>query len=119
MNKNDLEKFKNKLDEEKALLEKELGKIGRRDKTSAGGWDATSGNMEIDPADENEVADKLEEIEENSGIASKLESQLSEVNAALDRIGNGTYGLDEKTGKPIEIERLEANPSARFSLKQD
>ena len=117
MNKNDLEKFKSRLLEEKALLEKELGEIGRPDKASAGGWDATSGNMEVDSADDSEVADKLEEMEENSGIMSKLESQLVEVNAALARIENGTYGLDEKTGKPIEIERLEANPSARFSLK--
>ncbi|MCX6716081.1 MAG: TraR/DksA C4-type zinc finger protein [Candidatus Taylorbacteria bacterium] len=119
MNKNDLEKFKNKLLEEKKLLEGELEGIGKKDKASVGGWDATGGTIEIDPADENEVADKLEEIDENSGIVGNLENQLNEVTAALDRIEKGTYGICEKTGVPIEKERLEANPSARFSIKQN
>ena len=29
----------------------------------------------------------------------------------------GTYGLCEKCGQPIPPERLEANPAARFCLK--
>jgi RNA polymerase-binding transcription factor DksA len=73
--------------------------------------------MDIDSADENEVADKLEELEDNSGIIAKLESQLNEVTAALGRIEKGTYGTCEVCGKPIEMERLEANPSARASIK--
>jgi RNA polymerase-binding transcription factor DksA len=73
--------------------------------------------MEVDTADENELADKLEEQEDNAGIATQLESQLNEVKAALERITAGTYGMCEKCGKPIEKERLEANPSARISLK--
>ncbi len=117
MNKKDLDNFKKRLLEEKALLEKELAGIGKRDSSKAGGWDATSGNMEVDSADENEVADKLEEIEENSGIVSNLENQLKEVVSALERMDSGTYGTCEKTGKPIEMERLQANPSARYSLK--
>lgn len=117
MDKNALDNFKKRLLDEKALLEKELAKIGRKDKSAPGGWDATSGSMEVDSADENEVADKLEEMEENSGIVTNLEGQLKEVNAALDRIEKGTYGICEKTGKPIDMERLEANPSARYSIK--
>ncbi len=117
MNKKDAERFKKLLIAEKARLEAELDKIGRRDPNTPGGWDATPGGMEIDAADENEVADKLEETEENSGIVTSLEKQLTEVNAALERVEKGTYGLDEKTGLPIDPKRLEANPSARFSIK--
>jgi RNA polymerase-binding transcription factor DksA len=73
--------------------------------------------MEVDNADDNEVADKLEELEENAGVVSKLDRQLAEVKAALDRIEKGTYGICETCGKPIEKERLEANPSARISIK--
>ena len=47
----------------------------------------------------------------------QLENQLNEVNAAIDRIEKGTYGICEKCNQPIEIERLEANPSARVSIK--
>ncbi|MEN9912649.1 MAG: hypothetical protein RLY66_57 [Candidatus Parcubacteria bacterium] len=116
MNKKDTEQFKKKLLAEKAELESELGSIGRKS-PGTGGWEATPGDMQVDPADENEVADKLEELEENTGIVSQLDKQLSEIEAALDRIEKGTYGTCETCGKPIEIERLEANPSARASIK--
>lgn len=117
MNKKDTEQFKKKLLAEKVELEKELGSIGRRSSGTAGGWEATPGDMQVDSADENEVADKLEELEENTGIVSQLDKQLSEIDAALDRIEKGTYGTCETCGKPIEIERLQANPSARVSIK--
>jgi DnaK suppressor protein len=47
----------------------------------------------------------------------KLDKQLTEVNDALSRIDEGTYGLCEVSNEPIEKERLEANPSARTCLK--
>jgi DnaK suppressor protein len=117
MNKDQTEQFKKQLLAEKAMLEKELGKIGKKDSASPGGWDATSTKMDIDSADDNEVADKLESMDENIGIVNNLEKQLLEVSAALERIENGTYGKDEKTGEPIDMERLKANPSARFAIK--
>jgi hypothetical protein len=45
--------------------------------------------MEVDTADENEFADKMEELEENELILQQLEKQLSEVNGALERIREG------------------------------
>lgn len=117
MNKKLLEQFKKKLLAEKADLESQLGGIGRQNPEVAGNWEATTGNMEVDSADENEVADKLEELDDNAGIVNQLDKQLVEVDAALERIGKGTYGLCEKCGKPIEDGRLLANPSARISIK--
>lgn len=117
MNKNEQESFKNRLLEEKKTLEEELRGIGQQNPSSAGGWEANAGNMEIDTADENEVADKFEELEDNAGIVTQLEKQLNEIDSALERIDKGTYGLCETCGKPIEKERLEANPSARMSTK--
>ena len=117
MNKKELEYFKKKLLEEKAGLEQQLEFIGKKDTASVGGWDATAGNIEVNTADENEVADKFEELEENTGIVSQLDNQLTEVKIALDRIEKGTYGSCETCGKPMEKERLEANPSARISIK--
>lgn len=117
MNKTELKSFEKMLLEEKANLEAELNGIAQTNPRNRGGWEANSGNMEIDKADENEVADKFETLEENTGIATKLEDQLMEVNEAIERIRKGTYGICEKCGKPIEIERLQANPSARSSIK--
>ncbi len=117
MNTKDIEYFKAKLTAEKEELEGELAGIGRKNPQQPGGWEATANGMEVDSADENEVADKLEELEDNAAIMTQLENQLNEVKAALDRIEKGTYGLDEETKEPIDKKRLEANPAARTAIK--
>jgi DnaK suppressor protein len=117
MNKKTIEQFKKRLTDEKLELENELNNIGQKSEKTPGGWEATASGSSTDSADENEVADKLEELEENTGIVNQLETQLGEVNLALERIEKGTYGICDKCGKPIEVDRLEANPSSRFSIK--
>jgi RNA polymerase-binding transcription factor DksA len=117
MDAKDLEYFKKKLDKEKSLLEEELKTVGRKNSHIAGGWEAKPENLDVDSADDNEVADKMEGLEENSGILDKLEMQLTEVNAALDRVRQGSYGVCMVAGEPIEKERLMANPSAKTCLK--
>jgi sigma-B regulation protein RsbU (phosphoserine phosphatase) len=41
---------------------------------------------------------------------------LAEIDAALERIDNGSYGLCETCHDPIEADRLERNPLVRFCL---
>ena len=43
-------------------------------------------------------------------------SYLQAVQAALGRMENGTYGLDQRTGDPIPFERLQALPTARTAI---
>src|SRR2546427_10634883 len=43
------------------------------------------------------------------------QNALYEIDAALDRIAQGTYGICELTGEPIEPARLRAIPWTRFS----
>ena len=117
MNKKDLLHFKEKLEKEKVLLEEELSTISQPNPDNPNDWQATATDIEVDGADENEVADKMEELEEHKAILGQLEPQLNEVKAALQRIEDGKYGICEVSGEPIEKERLEANPSARTSMK--
>ena len=51
------------------------------------------------------------------GLVSFEQESLYEIDAALARIEEGTYGLCELTGHPIPMDRLEAIPWARFSLE--
>lgn len=63
-----------------------------------------------------EIMDMAEiEIENSTDhtLLEKLEAEREEINAALNRIALGTYGICEKTGEPIPVERLKVNPSAR------
>ncbi len=42
---------------------------------------------------------------------------IAKIDAALQRIDDGTYGYCEETGEPIAIRRLEARPIATLSLE--
>ncbi|KQT57415.1 MULTISPECIES: RNA polymerase-binding protein DksA [unclassified Aureimonas] len=42
---------------------------------------------------------------------------ISKIDAALERIEEGTYGYCEETGEPISLKRLDARPIATMSLE--
>jgi RNA polymerase-binding transcription factor len=42
---------------------------------------------------------------------------IAKIDAALQRIDEGTYGYCEETGEPISIKRLEARPIATLSIE--
>ena len=42
---------------------------------------------------------------------------IAKIDAALQRIDEGTYGYCEETGEPISIKRLEARPIATLSVE--
>ena len=46
---------------------------------------------------------------------SRIERMLDEVDHALVRVANGGYGICVDTGEPIEMNRLEAQPTATLS----
>ncbi len=50
-------------------------------------------------------------------IAATDRKLIREIDDAIKRIDNGTYGVCELTGKPINAERLEELPWARYSIE--
>ena len=42
---------------------------------------------------------------------------IAKIDAALQRIEDGTYGFCEETGEPISLKRLEARPIATLSIE--
>lgn len=53
---------------------------------------------------------------ENQALAAQLRNELAEVELALTKLDDGTYGLCETCGEPIAPARLEAMPAARFCI---
>ena len=51
------------------------------------------------------------------GLMDSERKLLKEIDDALQRIEQKTYGICEATGKPIAIARLEAKPWARYSVE--
>jgi DnaK suppressor protein len=42
---------------------------------------------------------------------------ISKIDAAMQRIDDGTYGYCEETGEPIGLKRLDARPIATLSIE--
>ena len=107
-----IDHLKQKLEAEKAALEKDLATVGRKNPSNASDWEATPSDKDTTPSDPDERAEKIESFEENEAIVSKLEIGLGEVTATLERIKNNIYGVCNVCKNPIEEARLEANPAA-------
>lgn len=110
-------KLRDKLLAEKTELESQLKTFAKKDRAPAGDWDTIFPQMEGRSADQEENADEVEEYEKLLDIEYNLETRLKEVDGALERIENGTYGICAKCGKKIARERLEANPAAATCVK--
>ena len=57
------------------------------------------------------------EREKDLSILEQVEAELADVEHALRRLDEGTYGTCEVDGKPIPEERLEAMPATRLCLE--
>jgi DnaK suppressor protein len=53
------------------------------------------------------------------GRLEDIQRDLADVEDALRRLDEGTYGVCEVCGKPIPDERLEANPTARYDIEHE
>lgn len=56
------------------------------------------------------------EREKNAALIAVLERKLQDIESALRSIEKGHYGICERCGKPIEVERLEVKPDATLCL---
>lgn len=67
-----------------------------------------------------DVADQARQIQEETlslAQRKKLETELGQIDQALDRIKNETFGICEVTGNEIEEKRLNAIPWTKLSLE--
>ena len=63
-----------------------------------------------------DVATETFDREKDLSILDNIEGELADIEHALERIDAGTYGTCEACGKPIDDDRLEAVPAARFCV---
>jgi RNA polymerase-binding transcription factor DksA len=63
-----------------------------------------------------DVGTETFEREKDFSILEQVEAELADVDRALRRLDDGTYGICEACGNPISDERLAALPAARFCI---
>lgn len=88
-------------------LTSRLGAIVQKGKAL---WDEHGSKDEENAAEVSEFQDKLS-MEKN------LEQSITEVQTALKHVDEGTYGICQNCGKPIEAKRLELVPSATTCIE--
>ncbi len=115
MDKKLLAELKGKLEGQKAALQKELESFATEDPNLKHNWDAKFPNRE--DADKDESADDAQEYDNALSLEHSLELKLRDVSMALEKIGQGSYGVCEVCGKTIDEERLLACPEAKTCLK--
>lgn len=92
------------LEAERQTLRDQLSELGTEDRSL---------DFDENFADSGQVAAEQGEVK---AVATNLQEQLDDVEAALGRLDEGTYGRCEVCGKPIAEARLEAMPATRFCI---
>jgi DnaK suppressor protein len=70
-----------------------------------------------DPGDAADVAEVQVERTTRNTLTESERAQLAQVNRALAKLADGSYGLSDLTGEPIPIARLEALPWATTNVE--
>jgi DnaK suppressor protein len=109
MNKEFIKKTKQNLEKRKEEIIKELNQITTKDSHKKGGR-ATSFNDIGEKQDEN--AQEVENYTTDLATDKILEDELRDIEGALKRIEDGTYGICKYCGKEIEEKRMEVRPVA-------
>lgn len=116
-----LAQLKKSLEAERDRLVAELQSFAKPAEGVRGDWDAEYPKFETSESGSHasleEKGDEVEEYEMRLAAEHSLESRLLEVTQALERMGKGTYGVCTKCRKPMQLERLRANPAAEFDVE--
>ena len=115
LKQDEIEQLRGVLEAEKDSLQEELASYGRV-QSETGDWQGASIGFEGEESDPIDAADQIEELVTNVPLVEELEERHKEVEDALEKMDNGTYGTCEECGENIPLDRLEANPAARTCI---
>lgn len=111
----DLKHFKKKLLVEKQRVLEEMGELQQNNlKQTISEQSGENSRYSFHLGD---VASLAYGREFSMGLAERQQKYLEQIDEALQRIEEGTYGICLVTGEPISLTRLEEVPIAKYSVK--
>lgn len=110
-NKRELNKYR------KLLLAKRAELMGDVEQLETDALRSESGNLSNLPQHMADAGSDNYETSLSLDLAAADRRLIKEIDAALKRIDDRTYGLCEHTGRPINLARLDELPWARFSIE--
>jgi RNA polymerase-binding transcription factor DksA len=94
-------------------LQREIETLSGQELSASVFQEDETDSVDQHPADD---ASELFEREKNLSVLQTLDVSLQEVNAALRKVDQGTYGICERCGNPIPEKRLRALPEATHDV---
>jgi|SRR5690625_2242305 len=111
LSKEDLKHFKQRL---QMMKERNLSRID-----DAEGPNDSVGELANYDNHPGDMGTEQFEQQRDAGLEMMRQDQLQEIEDALKRIEDGTFGYSQKSGKPIPFERLEAQPTAKNLVEEE
>ncbi len=111
LSKKELEKYR------QVLLAKRAELVGDVRNMESEALLQSSGSLSHTPQHMAEQGTDVFDQSLNLDLAAVDRTLIREIDAALERIDAGTYGICEYTGKPISTERLDELPWTRYSIE--
>jgi DnaK suppressor protein len=96
-------------------LREELRRSIRTDQSEEAGLHSQSVGEAHEYEDD---AQKLAMLENEGNLVDRNRQRLRDIERALQKIEDGTYGLSDASGAPIPRERLEAMPEAIYTVSE-
>jgi len=113
MDKQLIEELRQKLEQSKQELEETLGAFATKDPIMKDDWDTKLPDFGPPSlGDLEQESDRVEEYENKLPVEYGLELKLRDVNRALKKFAEGTYGICEKCNKAIDEKRIRVIPEA-------
>jgi DnaK suppressor protein len=110
----DLEHFRELLLEERVRLEEELEQVRNRHTDMDNALPEEGEGGDEDTAD---LAAAMMDKEMDLSVEDEIEDMLSQVDRALQKLEEGSYGICDVSGKDIPVNRLEAIPYATLTVE--
>jgi len=110
-------------DRARKRLEEERERLERIRDSLAGDPEMTGDASAIDElssADQHpgDIGTETFEHEKNQSLLESVNAQLTDIEAAFERLEKGSYGKSVLSGEPIGDDRLEAVPYARYTVQE-
>lgn len=107
-----LARFEARLRAERADAEERLAEFGNAMTEVRTARSDASADDEHDP----EGPTMTQEWSQRTAVIADVRSELADIDHALTRIANGTYGVCANCGKRITVARLDARPTAELCI---
>jgi DnaK suppressor protein len=114
MNKRQQEALRKRLEERRAEIESDMSYMAAEMRSIGVDQDEENGSLGNHIADD---GSNVAEAERIVTVSEDLQQILAQVNAALERMSDGTYGTCQRCERPIGEERLEAFPYVAYCIE--